>query len=127
MFGVKIPAYLPSALVVAAILYLTLVPSPLPDTGLPLFPGADKLVHAAMFGALAYALLGDTARWRHSAPAAVGAALICVGSALFGGVVELLQMAMDMGRGAEWLDFAADIAGAAIAWVLWQPLGLRLY
>ncbi len=123
----KIPPYLPSTLVTAIILYLTLAPAPLPDTGLPLFPGADKLVHAAMFGALAYLLIADTARSRHSTPHAVTALFICIAVALFGGAIELLQKAMNLGRGAEWLDFLSDALGAFLAWILWQVLKIRIF
>lgn len=122
----KVPAYMPSALVVAAILYLTLVPSPLPDTRLPLFPGADKLVHAAMFGGLALVLLVDASRSRRRVVGSAGAAALCLASGLFGGVIELLQMAMAMGRGAEWLDFAADLFGAAVAWIVWRQWASRI-
>ena len=111
----RLPAFSGTLLVFAAILYLTLAPHPLPDADLPLFPGVDKIVHVVMFAALSFVALVDT-RFRLdrrlSMVAAVGIAL---GAAVVGGVIELLQAAMAMGRGAEWLDFAADSVGALSA------------
>ena len=44
----RLPAFTATVIVIVVILYLTLVPRPLPDTGISLFQGADKIVHAAM-------------------------------------------------------------------------------
>lgn len=71
-------------MVLAVILWLTLAPQPLPDAGGSWldFPGADKVVHALMFGALALVLAVDLsgrecgALSRRALPAA---ALIAIG------------------------------------------------
>lgn len=52
-----------SAIVLTAILWLTLSPDPLPDNDLPLFEGMDKIVHACMFGGLYFALRFDLTLW----------------------------------------------------------------
>ncbi len=126
----RLPAWLFSALVVAAILWLTLAREPLPETSLPLFPGFDKVGHACMFGGLYFALSVDLRLHRASrghketrrggALAALLLAGLCVA---FGGAIELLQEAMGQGRSADWLDFAADAAGVLLSvgvtpWVL---------
>ena len=60
----KLPSWLLTAVTVAAILWLTLVPRPLGDMKPELFPGADKVVHAIMFGGLALMILTDCSRSR---------------------------------------------------------------
>lgn len=88
----KLPSWLLTAVTVAAILWLTLVPRPLGDMKPELFPGADKVVHAIMFGGLALMILTDCSRsrgWhRLSVLSVIMAASI---STLFGVVIELLQ------------------------------------
>ena len=48
-------------------------------------------------------------------------AATCAASA-FGGLIEILQQSMGLGRTAEWADFAADIAGAFCAAMLYRVL-----
>lgn len=105
-----------TVIVSAAILYLTLVPKPLPAEHLRLFPHADKVVHALMFGGLMFAVTFDWARkyglstWT---PAKIAVAFIAV--TLSGGLIEVLQAWMDMGRGGDWFDFMADAVGAFLS------------
>ena len=47
-FLISLPPCIFSVVCIIAVLYLTLVPRPLPDMDIPLFPGADKVVHAIM-------------------------------------------------------------------------------
>lgn len=116
--------------VTAAVLYLTLDPNPLPDNHIHLFPGADKVVHGIMMTGIVWAATIDRARYcaRHkkSNPPKAPLTLYLVATILFGGLIELLQLAMDMGRGAEWTDFAADSIGAFAAYIIsllsWQKL-----
>lgn len=108
----------PSALTLAVILYATLFPDPMwPDEG-PEIPGIDKLIHAVMFGGFAGALAFDYARKKPRRKPGLGRmALFCVVSLAVGGVIELLQNAMGLGRSGDGLDFLADAAGAAVAFV----------
>lgn len=98
-----------SVVVITAIAYLTLVPSPLPEPPTPLFDGADKVVHGLMFLVLAWCLNRDLSRQKSLVTAAAAFALATV----YGGLIEILQGAMQLGRSADILDFAADVAGAA--------------
>ncbi len=129
------PVGLFSCVVVLAILWLTLAPHPLPDADVPLFPGVDKVVHALMFGGLAFAWMFDIvlsrlkrgghsrgrclAGFRRTMLAAIAC---CVG--LFGGVIEVLQWLMGLGRGMELGDFIADCLGAVVA-VIISPYIIR--
>jgi len=105
--------WIATALVVLCILYLTLVPRPLPDNDIDI-PGLDKVVHAVMFGGLAFVAVIDLARKRNRCyrrPTSRRLMLVSLSVALFGGAVEIAQEAMDMGRGGDIYDFLADVAG----------------
>ncbi|MDE6048707.1 MAG: GNAT family N-acetyltransferase, partial [Paramuribaculum sp.] len=107
--------YIFTLVVLLSICWFTLMPKPLPDNDIQLFPGADKVAHFIIFGAFAGALFIDIMRAgtkRHAGICAIVAALI---SSCFGITVEFLQMAMDMGRSAEFADVVADILGAVSA------------
>lgn len=119
----SLPRWILTAVVMAAIIYLTLVPRPLPDVDIPLFPGADKLVHAIMFGGLAGAITLDWVRLR----GVTGLTCKCLSAialiaTLTGGVIELLQLWMAMGRGCELWDFVADGAGAVSGVWIARPI-----
>jgi len=73
----------------------------------------DKLVHLALFFGLARVWLGGRGD-RRAAPALA----IALAAALYGGLLELVQGAA--GRDPEWGDFAADLAGALLAWAAWR-------
>ena len=47
-FLISLPPCIFSVVCIIAVLYLTLVPRPLPDMDIPLFPGADKVVHLSL-------------------------------------------------------------------------------
>ena len=109
-----VPRWLMSLVVIAAIAYLTLVPSPLPEPPTPLFDGADKVVHGLMFLVLAWCLNRDISR-RKLLVAAVAAFALATA---YGGLIEVLQGTMQLGRSADVLDFVADVAGAAIGAII---------
>ncbi len=96
--------------VVCAIVYLTLFRDPVPEPlRVPLFPGADKVVHAIMFAALAFVWLTDMGKSNR-----LRIFIVAAGTAAAGGLIEILQHVMAMGRTAEWADFYADAAGAVV-------------
>ncbi len=102
--------------VLVAILYLTLVPKPLPDVHVRLFPHADKVVHGIMFGGLMFVITLDWIRSHGQSGWNCRRIVIAAVSVIvFGGAIELLQDYMNMGRGGDWLDFLADAAGTLLA------------
>ncbi len=125
-----------SSIVVIAILWLTLAPHPLPESDVPLFEHADKVVHALMFGGLVFALIIDRELLRQRRYEQTGALprgsnlpaliLIAVGVSLFGGGIELLQAWMGLGRGCDLLDFLADTGGAFLSAVVSPSLASLL-
>ena len=81
-----IPAYQPTATVLVAILYLTLLPQPLGEEDISLFDGADKMAHFIMFGGLTGTFLFD--RFRISRPLSLrGALTAAFVSAIFGALI----------------------------------------
>ncbi len=110
----RLPPWILTAVCSVAIAWLTLAPRPIGDVEVPLFPGADKLVHGIMFGGLALCILLDRMRrghrwhpfsWRQWLMAAAIASLAGLG-------VECCQLAMGYGRSFEWADWGADTVGA---------------
>ena len=122
----KVPTGVLTGVTLVIILWLTLAPHPTGDLELPLFPGADKVVHAIMFGFLTFTALLETMKykgWAVLSLVTVGSiAIIC---ALAGIGIEILQRAMGLGRSFEILDILADTGGAIGVGGLWaivQPL-----
>ena len=83
-----------------------------PSTGGSGLPGADKVVHLLLFAALA-----ATARWRFGA---LLPPLLAVGA--YAPFSELVQGLLLTGRSGDPLDVVADLAGAALGWVLGRRL-----
>lgn len=118
--------YWPSALTLAAVLWLTLASQPLPDLDVPSFEGLDKIVHAVMMGGLTGALMFDyhrRGRWnlrknntgsqRKLTPGVVVVICLCV--AVFSAVDEWAQGALGMGRSSDFYDWIADMVGIIVA------------
>ena len=99
-------------LLLLAITVVCLVPGKdLPKVGL-----SDKIEHAIAFGALAF--------WFGSIVVRPDLLWVGIAVVVFGGLIELVQGAMGLGREADWRDLAADTAGVALVLVLaLTPLG----
>lgn len=118
-----LPALLFSGIVFIAILWLTLAPKPLGENPPPLFPGADKLAHAIMFGGFTSTLLLDWQRKHQWSDVTSQRAMLFAGlSAIFGIIIEFLQAGMGLGRGLEIEDMIADTCGAFLAGLAWIAL-----
>ena len=104
-----------SLLVILAVIYLSFFRPP--STELSTIPNIDKVVHVCMYFGMSGMLWLEflRAHRRDRAPlwhAWVGALLCPV---LFSGMVERLQAYCTTYRGGDWLDFAANTAGALLA------------
>lgn len=99
-----------------AIPFLSLAPPALmPELGLLSFiPHLDKWVHGAMYGAQTFLLIGA---WRSFRPGSRPRAWLglALASALYGLLMELLQLTLTNCRHFSWADAAANAAGALLA------------
>lgn len=96
----------------ALIAVLSLVSFSVPSE-LPRFSHADKLVHVFLYFSLAGLLIFELIRSNKTRTFAAVFALIF--AAAYGGLMEFLQELLTVSRSADWLDWAADVAGAALA------------
>lgn len=117
----NISTWYPSAIVILAVIYLTCWPNPLHTENIPIFPGADKIVHAIMFGGLVGALNFDYYRSRHILPVKTRI-IFLISSIVLGGITELVQSLDVVGRSCDVLDFCADAAGSVIAFFSAPPV-----
>ncbi|HHX91267.1 MAG TPA: hypothetical protein GX700_16200, partial [Paracoccus sp.] len=101
------------SLVLAALVgALALMPLP---GGMPARAGLDKIYYFGAFLVLVFpVIVTDTSRWSWVVPAAI----------VFGGAIEMAQPLM--GRNADWLDFAAAIAGVLASAALAEMLHNRI-
>ena len=111
----KSPAWLYTVIVTLAIIDLTLVPKPLPDIQVPLWEHTDKVVHALMFGGFVAACCLDYMRKKQISHISKRIMLtIIIIATAFGGIIEILQNAMGLGRSGDYFDLIADFAGIII-------------
>lgn len=124
----KIPPYILSIIVIIAVIYLTLFPEPLPDTELHYFEGIDKVVHGVMMLCVVAALALDYIRSkRHAVEASLAVfGYFFIATCLFGGVIEIAQEQMAIGRGGDVWDFIADCVGATIGVIVAIVFGPRV-
>ncbi len=78
----------------------------MPAEDAPVVFADDKLNHI-----LAFFILSFMARILWSR---VGTVIMFSMLTVFGGAIELLQLAMGFGRDADWMDFAADVLAIAL-------------
>jgi len=119
----------PTILTLGLVLWLTLAPDPVPTEDLPLFPGADKLVHAIMMGGLAGAVMFDyerdgVRRAQRLTPKVVRTVVLCM--AFFCAIDEWAQGEMGLGRSTDILDLLADWVGVVVAAIVTPPLLRRI-
>lgn len=81
--------------------------------------GIDKIIHALMYVALSLALWMEYLRAHRGGLKMFWVWMLAfVFPIVFGGVVEILQGTCTAYRGAEWIDFWADVLGTALAALL---------
>jgi hypothetical protein len=93
-----------------------LVGSLLPGQAVPALGMSDKIKHFLAFALLAF--------WFGSIVVRGDLPWVAVAAVALGGLIELLQLVMGLGRDAEWLDLLADTIGVAVGLALvLTPLG----
>lgn len=112
----NIPPWLITISVTIIITLLLLLPQPLPDDMYQIqwFDGADKVVHGMMFAALGGAIMIDCRLSKVRTHILMMIAIATLAAAAYGGIMELAQDCLGMGREGSWEDFAADAIGGAL-------------
>lgn len=110
-------AFVPTLLVLVAITYLSLAEDPVHVREIHLFEGADKLVHGCMY--LVLVVVGGYDMYRIGLrPSKTSYFLWTAVAIAWGGLMELLQGALTMGRSADWFDFLANSCGAIVGFLV---------
>ena len=112
----KLPRWLLTSVCLILIMYLTLVPQPLPDNDISFWEHTDKIVHAIMFGALY--VCGGLDLWRGQLASRRHELWLMCAVVAFGGLIEIAQQAMAIGRGGSSGDWIADGVGSLLALIL---------
>lgn len=117
----KLPPWLFSAACCGLILWFTLSPRPVGEIDINLFEGSDKVFHAIMFGGLTFCICLDKFRL-NSFTSLKFRFIFCsaVASIILGGIIEILQSGMELGRSGDLIDFLADSAGAIFVAAIWE-------
>lgn len=111
--------------------YLLLSQRPLSDIDYSFFSGADKIAHIIFMAGIMLILSIDYIRKkRHSAnhnriPLNV-AFFFFILSSLYGGLIELLQLLMQVGRNFDIYDLVANIIGSSIGLMIIYLFGDKL-
>jgi VanZ family protein len=110
-----------AAALVYAVLIFILSSHPIPPGFVPRLPYFDKLVHFLAYGLLAVLLF--RALWPdESRPIPLWLLVLGVVLATVYGAAEEFHQNLVPTRECDWLDMAANGAGAAVAAAAWEPL-----
>jgi len=125
-FLYKIPTYLPTAIVLVLLFYLTLVPQPLPPIDVPML-NADKVVHMVMMWGVSSVIMFDYKRRERQRVLSLSVRFyIMLGSILLGAFIELAQGTELIHRGCDLWDGIANAVGCVLAFFITPPLLRRL-
>ncbi|MBQ2838491.1 MAG: hypothetical protein IJE73_02460 [Muribaculaceae bacterium] len=125
-FLYKIPTYLPTAIVLVLLFYLTLVPQPLPPIDVPML-NADKVVHMVMMWGVSSVIMFDYKRRERQRVLSLSVRFyIMVGTILLGAFIELAQGTELIHRGCDLWDGIANAVGCVLAFFITPPLLRRL-
>lgn len=106
-----IKQYYKSIVIGILILWLSLTGSNTMIPGRMLaIPYIDKIGHFAMYAFFSAVLLLDSGHWKNTSRFHY---FILIIPAIFGGLLEIMQMTLTSTRKAELLDLCADLAGVA--------------
>lgn len=115
---VKINSGILSGICIVVILYLTLAPKPLPDMDLGV-DYSDKIAHLLLFFIATCVFYFDYIKSRYPRhPRLDVVVAITLSSVIFGGLIELLQELMGMGRHQDIYDFVFNSIGAVLAFII---------
>lgn len=125
-FLYRIPAYLPTAIVLLLLFYFTLVPQPLPPIKVPML-NADKLVHLVMMWGVSGTIMFDYKRRERQRMLPLSVKLyIMLGTIALGSLIELAQGTDFINRGCDIWDGVANAVGCVVSFFVTPPILRRL-
>lgn len=114
-----LPSGLMSAVVLLAISYFSLAKDPIGGQDYILFEGADKVAHFLMYLTAAIAFIADAVKFRYPHSCKVGVQLALTVTAITVGLLmEVGQLAMNLGRLYDHWDILANSLGAVSGFAL---------
>lgn len=107
----KIPRYISTIFILVIVCSLSLMPDNDVNRHITLFKGADKIIHFCMYLALCFVFCFDYYRSNNIKHQILILCVAALSAITIGGVIEILQNVMQMGRHGDWLDFIVNTAG----------------
>ena len=125
-FLYRIPAYLPTTIVLLLLFYFTLMPQPLPPIKVPML-NADKLVHLVMMWGVSGTIMFDYKRRERQRMLPLSVKLyIMLGTIALGSLIELAQGTDFINRGCDIWDGVANAVGCVVSFFVTPPILRRL-
>ena len=125
-FLYRIPAYLPTTIVLLLLFYFTLMPQPLPPIEVPML-NADKLVHLVMMWGVSGTIMFDYKRRERQRMLPLSVKLyIMLGTIALGSLIELAQGTDFINRGCDIWDGVANAVGCVVSFFVTPPILRRL-
>lgn len=111
----KIPSGLLSLITFVVIIYVSLDNNPFEINQVRLFEGADKIIHALMYGFFVMVMIYESSKYLYfEEPDFISYILLIMMSFLFSVSMELLQEIMEIGRHMDIYDIIANLSGIII-------------
>lgn len=115
----KLPKGMFTFITLFLIIYISLDSNPFDVNKIHLFPGADKIIHALMYGFLVMVSVFDISKIKSYSKPCFGLYMCSVlFSIIVGVLMEFLQESMNLGRGFDLYDIYADAVGAIIGFLV---------
>lgn len=122
----KIPFAMPSLIIIAVIIYITLTPVPLGKHKIELFLRTDKIAHLILFFVAGCVFILDyTKKCYPHYPHLDTIIAITIFGMLFGAIIEIIQYVMNLDRKIEMIDFIYDSVGSLLAFGMCKFLLIR--
>ncbi len=90
------------------------------------FIGVDKLVHSALYFVLTAGTLIELVKMKLHTRVGITLFWALFIPVLFGGCIELAQHYLVQGRTGDWFDFAANVSGVIVAYLVFRLISSRL-
>lgn len=123
----KIPSGLLSLITFVVIIYVSLDNNPFEINRVQLFEGADKIIHALMYGFFVMVMIYESSKYLYFEESDfISYILLFMMAFLFSVAMELLQELMEIGRHMDIYDIIANTSGIILG-ILAMKFGLLAF